>query len=112
MAQDLKDLFAPARELGLTQPIHFVGDNQPPLLLMTGASDEQVRSANSVNLANRTRAAGGQARLIVYPRRGHAGILFALAAPLRRLDPVLRIRPTLSASKRPRAADPQRASSS
>jgi hypothetical protein len=60
------------------------------LLLMTGAPDEEVRPENSISLAHRVRASGGHARLIVYPERGHGGILLALAQPLQGLDPVLR----------------------
>lgn len=89
-AQDLKDIFSSARDLAETQPINFVDGDIPPLLLMTGADDETVESANSIHLARRVRAAGGRARLVEYPGRGHAGILLALAAPLRKLDPVLK----------------------
>jgi acetyl esterase/lipase len=89
-AADLKDIFAPAGNLAQTRPIHFVGGHEPPLLLMAGASDEKVRPANSINLAHRMRTAGGRAQLIVFPDRGHAGILLALAQPLEGLDRVLR----------------------
>lgn len=89
-ASDLKDIFATARDPRRTQPIHFAGGDEPPLLLMTGSDDTQVRPANSINLARRVRDAGGRARLMLYPERGHAGILLALAAPLRWLAPVLR----------------------
>lgn len=89
-ASDLKDIFAPAGDLRRTQPIRFVGGDEPPLLLMTGADDTKVKPANSINLARRVREVGGRARLVQYPGRGHAGILLALAAPLRWLAPVLR----------------------
>lgn len=86
---DVREIFAPAQDARQTQPIYFVDGDEAPLLLLAGGKDTKVRPANSINLAARVKAAGGQAKLIEYPDRGHAGTLVALAAPLRRLDPVL-----------------------
>ncbi len=86
---DVREIFAPAEDARQTQPIYFVDGDEAPLLLLTGGEDTTVKPANSINLAARVKAAGGQARLIEYPDRGHAGMLLALAAPLRKLDPVL-----------------------
>jgi len=88
-SEDLREIFAPAADARQTQPIHFVDGNEAPLLLLAGGKDTTVKPANSINLAARVKAAGGQAKLIEYPGRGHAGMLVALAAPLRKLDPVL-----------------------
>lgn len=88
-ADDLKDLFSTADDIKNTQPIHFVDGQGPPLLLLHGLEDDTVKLKNSVNLARRVCEAGGEAKLITYPGRGHAGMLVALAAPLRFLAPVL-----------------------
>jgi dipeptidyl aminopeptidase/acylaminoacyl peptidase len=89
-AQELKDIFAPTKELAQTQPINFVDANEPPRLLMTGKSDTTVRPTNSINLAGRVREAGGRAQLIEYADRRHVGLLLALAMPFRRIAPVLK----------------------
>ena len=76
-----------------TQPIHFVGRTPaaglPPALLLTASEDSTVNPANSARMAARLRAAGGSAEEIAYPALDHGRIVGALAAPLRRLAPVL-----------------------
>ena len=71
------------------EPIHFVDGRAPPMLLLTGLSDETVQPRNTFSLAEKIRAAGGDVRVIVYPKRGHVGIVLALAWPFRWLAPVL-----------------------
>lgn len=72
-----------------TQPITFARGDAPPLWLATGAADETVRPRNSLALAERVRAAGGQAEVKIYPGLDHVGIVLALSRPFRGRAPVL-----------------------
>lgn len=72
-----------------TQPVSHAAPGAPPALLLHGDSDVRVKPRNSRRLAARLEAAGGAVRLKLYPGLGHAGILTALALPLRRRAPVL-----------------------
>lgn len=87
--EDLKVIFGPEEERPRTQPINHVDGAGPPMLLVTGGGDETVDPANSARLAQRVREKGGTAEVKVYPRVGHIAIVGALAAPLRRIAPVL-----------------------
>lgn len=71
-------------------PVDYVDAGAPPLLLLTGGTDDTVGPGNSARLAARVHARGGRAELIVYPRVGHARLLAALATPLAWLAPVRR----------------------
>lgn len=82
-------VFGAVREPKRTQPINHVRPGLPPMFLATGGRDELVLPRNSVALAERVRAAGGQAELKVYDKLRHAGTLMALGRPARRLAPVL-----------------------
>lgn len=84
----LKVIFGGANR-PVTQPITHVRGGEPPALLMTGAADRTVDPGNATRLADRLRAAGGTARVAVYPRIGHLGVIGAFTAPLRPLAPVL-----------------------
>ncbi len=75
--------------LAETQPISFVTRTAPPALLLHGVDDNRVRPRNSRRLDAAMRRAGAQAELRLYPSMTHAGILLALARPLRGTAPVL-----------------------
>ena len=79
----LKDIFAPAGDLRESQPVAHVDGHNPPLLLIHGRDDRQVRADNSRRLAARVEAAGGPVTLHLYDRLGHALAVANLAAPLR-----------------------------
>jgi acetyl esterase/lipase len=72
-----------------SQPINFVSGNEAPSLLLHGDDDTRVGIHNSRNLAARILARGGAVETTYFPGMGHAGILLALAAPLRSGKPVL-----------------------
>jgi len=72
-----------------TQPIHHSTADDPPALLITGATDNVVDPGNSARLAGRMRRSGAMARDIVYPDIGHATLVGALASPFRSHAPVL-----------------------
>lgn len=57
----------------------------PPALLLHGQADTTVRPAQSIQLAERLRAAGSAAALRLYPGIGHIGIVTAMVGPLRAL---------------------------
>jgi acetyl esterase/lipase len=71
------------------EPIHFVDEHAPPILLLHGLKDKTVDSGNSARLEAKIKAAGGQVQYIAYPDRAHVGVVLALAWPFRWLDPVL-----------------------
>ncbi len=88
-SERVKAIFAAARDPRETQPIHFVTGAEPPLLLLTGAEDDIVEPGNSTRLATKVQTLGGSAVSITYAGHGHRSLLGALAAPLRRGEPVL-----------------------
>jgi acetyl esterase/lipase len=72
-----------------TQPVHYVSRDDPPAFLATGAKDETVRPKNSDSLAAKLLAAGVVVERRRYPDVGHAGLVTAIAKPLRGRAPVL-----------------------
>lgn len=85
----LEDIFAPAGDLRLTQPITFARGNAPPMLLATGDSDTTVRPLNTRHLADAVHGDGGQVETRFYPGIGHELILGSFAGVLRPFAPVL-----------------------
>ena len=63
-------------------PITFVHQGDPPMLLLQGSDDHEVGAAGSVSLARKARAVGDDAELKLYPGVGHMALLFALSRPL------------------------------
>lgn len=82
-------VFGDAPDLGQTQPVAFVDDRTPPLLLVTGTEDTTVRPRNSESLAGLANGSGGSASLRFYPEIGHIGLVLALAVGHRGDAPVL-----------------------
>jgi acetyl esterase/lipase len=72
-----------------TQPVTYVRAGDPPAFLATGDKDQVVRPANSDSLARRLEAVGTPVERRRYPRVGHAGLVTAIAKPLRGRAPVL-----------------------
>jgi len=73
-----------------TQPLAYAGAAAPRSFLGAAAQDELVNpQRNSVQLAQRLRAAGVVVDLRLYPRVNHLTLVGAIAAPLRWLAPVL-----------------------
>ena len=70
------------REQRQADPYAFVRHGDPPMLLLQGTDDHQVRAANSVALARKAQAAGDDAELKLYPGVGHMALVFALSRPL------------------------------
>ena len=72
-----------------SQPINYAqfGAQAPPMLLIHGQDDRLVYPKNSVNLAAKVNAAGGQAKLVVLPKTGHVKTLFQAGRGLGGLAP-------------------------
>lgn len=79
----VKQAFAGVEAPELTQPVHFVASGNPPAFLATGDKDDVVRPANSDALARKLQAAGIRVERRRYPEVGHAGLVTAIAKPLR-----------------------------
>ena len=73
-----------------TQPVTHASSHAPPLLLLAGNDDRQVRPRNSTALKATIDAAGGQAQLILYKGLGHIGLVTAIAPAFQWRAPVLR----------------------
>jgi acetyl esterase/lipase len=84
-----RNAFGQAPDLQLTQPVHFVRSDAPPLLLLWGADDVSVGPHNLESLAQLQRAAGGAVETKVYENVDHIDILLALSRPFRGRAPVL-----------------------
>jgi acetyl esterase/lipase len=74
----LIDIFGGARVME-TQPIKYVRNKTPPMLLVHGTADRTVGAGNSRRMAKRLREAGNQVELIEYKGVTHLGILLSLA---------------------------------
>jgi acetyl esterase/lipase len=84
-----REAFGHWPNLAETQPVNAVTRHAPPFLLITGNADRTVYPRNSKRLAERLKAAGVEARLVILKGLGHADVLTALARPLRWRAPVL-----------------------
>lgn len=84
------DMFGATRAAQLrSQPVHYVDGDEPPMLLLQGASDRVVDPRNATALAEVLRRQGDVVELRTYPGIGHNAILFALSRPFRGKAPVL-----------------------
>ena len=81
--------FSHVQKLALTQPGNFAAKGAPPAFLATGAEDTTVAPRHTLELARRLRAASVAAETRQYSGIGHAGLVAALAWPLRWRAPVL-----------------------
>ena len=62
-----------------SQPINFVDGDEPPMLLLQGADDDEVPPRNAQAMAERAQAMDGTAVLKLYPGVGHSSILLSFA---------------------------------
>jgi len=82
-------VFGPEDRYGDSQPINFVDGMEPPLLLLYGNDDSQVKPRNIVTLAKKVRASGGSVETHFYEGVDHAEIIAALSIPLRSSNSVI-----------------------
>lgn len=78
VGDDISAIFSTVPDLRETQPAHYARGDGPPLLLLHGTRDDTVWPRNSLALAARVRAAGGQAEVRLYRGIGHTAILLGL----------------------------------
>jgi len=82
-------VFGPETRYADSQPINFVDGTEPPLLLLYGDDDTQVKTRNIINLAEKIRSHGGAVETHIYDGIGHVEILAALSIPLQSSTPVV-----------------------
>jgi acetyl esterase/lipase len=71
--KDLIDMFGPPSRYPHMQATTFITGREPPMLLLYGEQDSQVKPANHERLAERIRTTGGRVQVITYPELGHVG---------------------------------------
>jgi acetyl esterase/lipase len=86
---DLQDMFGPPNLYALSQPINFVRDDAPPMLLAQGEKDRTVAPKNSRNLAAALAAHDVPVTLLMFPDLNHADTVAALSEPARGRAPIL-----------------------
>jgi len=88
--EDVKRIYSTASDLKNTQPITFVNKGDPAMLLLHGVDDEAVRPTNSINMAERARQVGSDAKATTYKDTDHIDILISLSSTFRSYSPALR----------------------
>ena len=83
----IKQVFGAERDWPVSQPVNFVDGDEPPFLLIHGASDRRVWPMNSEHLAKRLRDAGEPVSLRIIADTGHLGLVNGFLSP--RFSPVL-----------------------
>ena len=78
-----EEVFGPKAQWPDAQAVNFVDGDEPPFLLIHGTGDTVVEAKDSQELADKLRAAGGQAELVWLPDAGHIAPLAALYKPAR-----------------------------
>ena len=81
--------FSHVEDLDETQPVNYVAAASPPAFLATGSEDKTVYPRHTKELARRLRTAGVRVEEQVYSGIGHAGLVTAMARPLRWRAPVI-----------------------
>jgi acetyl esterase/lipase len=82
-------VFGPESRYAESQPINFVDGTEPPLLLLYGNDDTQVKPRNIINLTEKVRGHGGTVETHIYDGIDHVEILAALSIPLQSSTPVV-----------------------
>jgi acetyl esterase/lipase len=72
-----------------SQPVTFADGHAPPLLLLAGSADRTVYPRNTLSLAAKIRAKGGQVEDRIFPGVGHIGLVIAIAPLFQGKAPVL-----------------------
>jgi acetyl esterase/lipase len=84
---ELEDIFGPAGDLRLSQPITFARGDAPPMLLAAGTGDQTVLPRNTEHLAAAICRDGGKVQQRIYSGVNHIEIIGAMAGALRWLAP-------------------------
>lgn len=86
----VKAAFAGADNLAATQPVSHVDRNDPPAFIAVAGEDRTVHPHNAESMENKLRSAGVPVVAKTYSKVGHAGLVTAIAKPLRGRADVLR----------------------
>ncbi len=70
-------------------PVSFAHSHAPPMLLISGAEDDQVGAKNARNLGAKLREANDTVVELTYPDVGHIGLVLSLAYGFRSKAPAL-----------------------
>ncbi len=89
-SDELKAIFGAEGQQPPSQPINHVDGRAPPMFLAHDLGDTVVYPKNTINLAAKVTAAGGQVETRYYKGLNHALMVGVIAAPLRFLGPVFR----------------------
>lgn len=89
LTPDMEGVFGHAPDVTMTQPLHFVRPDAPPMLLVTGDADVVVDPANTKVLAQALSSAGATVEEKHYANVGHNEIMAAMSRPFRNRVPVL-----------------------
>lgn len=79
-APDLRDIFSPPEKFAQSQPIFYVDGRNPPLFLVHGENDEDVRVKNTRNLAEAVKKAGGAVETLIYNKLSHGCAVAVLSS--------------------------------
>lgn len=74
---DLVEVFGAEKDWPESQPVNFVDGDEPPFLLLHGASDRVVWPRNSTSLQSRLQKVGVPVQYKSYPSMGHFRIVAA-----------------------------------
>jgi len=91
---DVKPIFATVGDGPESQPITYVDGHAPPMLLLAGSADTTALPRNTLSLAAKIRAKGGQVEDRIFPDVTHIGLVIAIAPLFQGKAPVL---PTVEA---------------
>jgi len=72
-----------------SQPVNYVDGDAPPMLLLAGSADKTVYPRNTLSLAAKVRAKGGQVEDRIFPGVSHIGLVIAIAPLFQGKAPVL-----------------------
>ena len=89
-SDELRSIFGAVGQEPPSQPINHVDGRAPPMFLAHDLGDTIVYPKNTINLAAKVTAAGGQVETRYYKGLNHALMVGVIAAPLRFLAPVFR----------------------
>jgi len=87
--EDVKAVFTTVGDGPESQPITYVDGKAPPMLLLAGSADTTVLPRNTLSLAAKVRAKGGQVDDRIFPGVAHIGLVIAVAPLFQGKAPVL-----------------------
>ena len=87
---DVKQVFSTADDITDTQPINYINEAEPPMLLLHGLDDTSVKPGNSVRMGKRMKKVDGLAEIKLYKDIDHIDLLISLSSTFRHVSPALK----------------------